>query len=195
MLNWKPLNLWRFSQLLSYVCKHSRLCTLPPQAVSLHHGSQLQYTRPVFITPPGRKVMICGSELRYSRSLSLCFCMNMGPTPQLVRGQPLLHGDGQLCRLQRQLWTNSVLGLFIKVYCSGKDYRSEEHSVLASSWVCSSPLPICFFLNKGKYYPFSLFISGKETSFLTCLTVTGRLFAKCQLCPHSSAVYSRHLWQ
>lgn len=64
---------------------------------------------------------------------------------------------------------NSVLGLFIKVYCSGKDYKSEEHSVLASSWFCSSPLPMCFSLNKGKYYHFSFFFfwKGNGLSYLS----------------------------
>lgn len=79
---------------------NTSLCALSlPKQCLYHHGSQLQYVKPVFITPPGRKVMICGSELKYSRSLSLGFCMNVEPTPQLVKSHPLMHGDGQLCRL------------------------------------------------------------------------------------------------
>lgn len=110
--------------------------SFPKQCLS-HHGSPLQYERRIFNAPSGWKVIICGSELKYSRSLSLCFCMNTGPTVQLVKGCPLLHAD-----FDASCEPKSALGLFIKLYCSGKDYKSDDHSLLASTWFV---LPLSLF--------------------------------------------------
>lgn len=111
--------------------------------------------------------MICGSELEYSRSLSLC--MNMEPSPLLVKVAPCCMEMGRCSDFDASCEPKSALGPFIKVYSSGKDYKSEERFFLASTWVCSSPLLICFSLNKGEYYHFFFlfFWKGNRLSYLS----------------------------